>query len=231
MTAHRSCDGDADGSHEVIPRWMKRPINCDVCPVISYTFEMRMVKAIETRGGEQQVGDLLREARARQGLSVRALAARAGCSPSFISQVENGQTSPSISSLERLVQALGLTLGDFFRAARPPATVVRSHERAPVTTVWSQAQIEALGPGGVGQALEPVMIILAPGGQSGSQPYAHGGEVFALVFEGDVLLTLGESVQHLVRGDAATFPAETAHHWENMGDDVARVVVVSSRAR
>jgi transcriptional regulator with XRE-family HTH domain len=191
---------------------------------------MRVVKPAEAPASEQSVGDLLREARARQGLSVRALAARAGCSPSFISQVERGQASPSISSLERLVQALGLTLGDFFRATRLPVTVVRSHERATVTNAWSQAQIEALGPG-VGHALEPMMIVLAPGGRSGSPPYALDSEVFALVFEGDVLLTLGETAHRLARGDAATFPAETPHRWENMGGDVARVVVVSSRAR
>jgi uncharacterized cupin superfamily protein len=76
-----------------------------------------------------------------------------------------------------------------------------------------------------------MMITLAPGGQSGSQPYAHGGDVFALVFEGSVLLTLGEEGHRLARGDAATFPAETPHRWENAGQDEARVVVVSSRAR
>jgi transcriptional regulator with XRE-family HTH domain len=190
-----------------------------------------MVKPVEAPAGEQQVGDLLREARARQGLSVRALAARASCSPSFVSQVENGQASPSISSLERLVQPLGLTLGEFFRAAKPPATVLRSHERATVTNAWSQAHIEALGPGGAGHALEPMMIVLASGGQSGSQQYAHGGDVFALVFEGDVHLTLGEAIHRLTRGDAATFPAETPHRWQNLGNDVARVVVVSSRSR
>jgi len=190
-----------------------------------------VVKPGEAPASEQSVGDLLREARARQGLSVRALAARAGCSPSFISQAERGQASPSISSLERLVQALGLTLGDFFRAARSPATVVRSHERATVTNAWSQAQIKALGPGGVGHALEPMMIVLAPGGRSGGPPYARDSEVFALVFEGEALLTLGETAHRLARGDAATLPAETPHRWENIGGDVARVVVVSSRAR
>jgi transcriptional regulator with XRE-family HTH domain len=190
-----------------------------------------MVKPVEAPAGEQQVGNLLREARTRQGLSVRALAARAGCSPSFISQVENGQASPSISSLERLVQPLGLTLGDFFRPATSPTTVVRLHERADLANTWSHAQIEALGPSGVGQALEPVMITLAPGGQSGSHPYVHGSDVFALVFEGDVLLSLGEAVHSLARGDAATFSAETPHRWQNSGQDAARVVVVSSRAR
>src|SRR5918997_4837277 len=134
--------GVRTGPRHVIPDRIQRPIKCDVCPVTSYTSVMRMVKAAETASREQQVGDHLRDVRTRQGFSVRALAARAGCSPSFISQVEHGQASPSIASLERLVQALGMTLGDFFRTSTPPA-VVRSHERAALTNTWSHAKIEA----------------------------------------------------------------------------------------
>jgi transcriptional regulator with XRE-family HTH domain len=191
---------------------------------------MEMVKATEMASSEQQVGDHLRNVRTRQGFSVRALAARAGCSPSFISQVEHGQASPSISSLERLVQALGMTLGDFFRTTTPPA-VVRSHERAALTNSWSRAKIEALGPARAGHALEPLMITLDPGGESGSPPYARDGDEFAFVCEGDVQLTLGEAVHRLARGDAATFSADTPHRWENVGRDPARIVVVSARAR
>ena len=189
-----------------------------------------MVKATEMASSEQQVGDHLRDVRTRQGFSVRALAARAGCSPSFISQVEHGQASPSISSLERLVQALGMTLGDFFRATTPPS-VVRSHERAALTNSWSRAKIEALGPARAGHALEPLMITLDPGGESSSAPYARDGDEFAFVCEGDVQLTLGEAVHRLARGDAATFSADTPHRWENVGRDPARIVVVSARAR
>ena len=106
---------------------------------------MRMVKAVETASNEQLVGDHLRDVRTRQGFSVRALAARAGCSPSFISQVEHGQASPSISSLERLVPALGMTQGDFFRASTSPA-VVRSHKRAALTPSWSGAHRRGFRP-------------------------------------------------------------------------------------
>jgi len=189
-----------------------------------------MVKAVETASSEQQVGDHLRDVRTRQGLSVRALAARAGCSPSFISQVEHGQASPSISSLERLVQALGMTLGDFFRAATPPS-VVRSHERAALIGSWPGAQIETLAAAGAASALQPVMITLEPGGQSASPPYARDGESFAFVCEGDVLLTLGDATHPLSRGDAATFSSETPHRWENAGGELARLVVVSARGR
>jgi transcriptional regulator with XRE-family HTH domain len=191
---------------------------------------MGMVKADETASREQQVGDHLRDVRTRQRLSVRALAARAGCSPSFISQVEHGQASPSISSLERLVQALGMTLGDFFRANTPPA-VVRSDERTALTHAWSRAQIEVLAPAGAGRALEPLLITLEPGGQSDSQPYAPGGDGFAFICEGDVQLTVSETVHRLARGDAATFSGERPHRWENVGREPARIVVVSARAR
>jgi transcriptional regulator with XRE-family HTH domain len=191
---------------------------------------MRMVKSAETPTSEQQVGDHLRDVRTRQGFSVRALAARAGCSPSFVSQVEHGQASPSIASLERLVQALGMTLGDFFRANTPPA-VMRSHERVALKNTWSRAQIEALAPTGAGHALEPLLITLEPGGQSGSQPYARGGDEFAFVCEGDVQLTLDEAAHRLTRGDAATFSGETPHRWENVGREPARIVIVSARAR
>jgi transcriptional regulator with XRE-family HTH domain len=158
------------------------------------------------------------------------LAARAGCSPSFISQVEHGQASPSIATLERLVQALGMSLGDFFRANTPPA-VVRSHERTALTHSWSRAQIEALAPVGAGGALEPLLITLEPSGQSGSQPYAPGGDEFAFVCEGEVQLTVGETVHRLTRGDAATFSGESPHRWENVGRETARIMVVCARAR
>ena len=96
-----------------------------------------------------------------------------GMFSSFISQVEHGQASPSISSLERLVQALGMTLGDFFRANTPPA-VVRSHERTALTHAWSRAQIEALAPGR-GRGAQP--LFHWSGRADDSRPYYGGTEV------------------------------------------------------
>jgi len=187
-----------------------------------------MVKESAALTSEQHIGELVRELRTRQGLSLRTLAARAGFSPSFVSQVERGQASPSIASLERLAQALGVTLGDFFRATTG-AVVTRASERAGLSSAWSNAQIEALGPTGPGRSFEAMMITLAPGGQSGGRSSVHGGNEFAFVFEGEIRLTLGETVHQLARGDAATFSAETPHRWENAGSDPARIVVVSAR--
>jgi quercetin dioxygenase-like cupin family protein/DNA-binding transcriptional regulator YiaG len=179
---------------------------------------------------DQRVGEAIRALRVRQVLSVRTLAARAGFSPSFLSQVEHGQASPSIASLERIAAALGVSVGDFFPCDRSVTTaVVRSSGRPELTSAWSHATVEALGPVGGGRSLEAVMLTLDPGGRSGAQPFAHSGQEFAIVFEGDVRLTLGDAVHNLGRGDSATFPAETPHQWENLSLAPARVVIVSAR--
>ena len=61
----------------------------------------------------QIIGEHIRRLRSDRGLSVRAFAAQTGFSPSFISQLENGQVSPSLGSLQKIADALGVTLGEF----------------------------------------------------------------------------------------------------------------------
>jgi uncharacterized cupin superfamily protein len=55
------------------------------------------------------------------------------------------------------------------------------------------------------------------------------GEEFALIFDGEVSLTLGTEVHVLCRGDTASFASETPHLWENSGPAAAQIVIVSPR--
>src|SRR5688572_33407883 len=98
---------------------------------------------------EASLGPSVRRLREAQQLSLRTLAERTGFSASFLSQVENGQASPSISSMERIATALGVSLGEFFQTAETnPLPVVRADARAVLNSGWSKAQLEALGAGG-----------------------------------------------------------------------------------
>lgn len=178
---------------------------------------------------EENVGEAVRRLRSDRSLSVRTLAGRSGFSPSFISQIELNQASPSIASLERLAAALGVTLGDFFRGPDAPATAVtRAARRRRLTSWWSRARIEALSPMTAGRRFEAVLITIAPGGASGKRPYGRSGEHFAFVLEGAARLTLGLAVHDLAVGDAVTFNAATPHLWENAGTQRTRLVIVSS---
>jgi transcriptional regulator with XRE-family HTH domain len=176
------------------------------------------------------VGERLRQLRTQRDLSVRALAAKAGFSPSFISQVEHDQVSPSIASLERIAAVLGITLGGFFTESPfSPVAVVRVADRQELVSSWSQATLEALGPAGGTQALEPIMITLAPGGRSGARLHAALGEQFALVCNGEVTLTLPDHTYALRQGDAVSLAAVMPHQWQNPGAEPARVLLVTAR--
>lgn len=209
------------------------PPQHDDCSVVLYNHGMSMVnvEAPASVSSEHRVGDLIRTLRSERQLSVRTLAGRSGFSPSFVSQVEHGQASPSIASLERIVQVLGVTLGEFFhRLGGSPMTVVRVNDRAELNSVWSRAKIEALGPAGPGHALEALMITLKPGGRSASQPSAHQSDEFALVVSGEVRLVLESESHDLAPGDSATISAGTLHHWENTNLTETQFLVVSVRA-
>lgn len=184
--------------------------------------------------GRKTVGERLRQLREEKRISVRKLAELTEFSASFISQVENGQASPSIGSLERIASAVGVTLGEFFAAPisdGKAGLIVRTAAREHLKSAWSNAQIEALAPMSAGRKLEPVLITLEPGGRSGKRPHPHAMEEFAFVLEGRVRLTLGEEAHDLEPGDAVTITPEQARAWENTGSVPSRILVVSARIR
>ena len=180
--------------------------------------------------GDERLGEVVRLLRERQHLGLRTLAERTGFSASFLSQVENGQASPSIASLQRIATALGVTLAEFFAttAAEPTAPVVRVASRRGLTSEWSRARIEALAAPRRRARLHPLLVTLDPGGQSGRGVRPAENEEFALVLEGEVVLTLGTAEHTLVSGDAATIPAGTPRQWANTADRVTRIVIVEA---
>jgi transcriptional regulator with XRE-family HTH domain len=181
---------------------------------------------------QKTMGARLRQFRSERKVSVRKLAELTEFSASFISQVENGQASPSISSLERIAGALGVTLGEFFTAADRPGDarlLVRDRARRRLTSSWSIAQIEALGPMDGDRALEPILITLQSGGRSGKQPRVHAMEQFAFVLKGKVRLRVDDRAYALKAGDAVTILRRQERLWENKGPLPARILIVSVR--
>jgi transcriptional regulator with XRE-family HTH domain len=179
------------------------------------------------------IGEHVRKLRSRRHVSVRAFAAQTGFSPSFISQLENGQVSPSLGSLQRIAQALGVTLGEFFAATAEgeESLVVRTPERRRLDSTWTDAHLEALGPMSRSRRLEPVLAIFGPGGRSGKHLHSNPHEEFAFVVRGRVTLVLGDEESELGPGDAVTLPAHALHRWENRSDGRVEILLVSSRAR
>ena len=179
---------------------------------------------------EAAVGETVQRLRAESKLTLRTLATRSGFSASFLSQVENGQASPSIASLERLARALGVGLADFFRQETPArGLVMRRSERGRLTSQWSKAQVEPLVPPESLRRLEGILIILEPGGRSGRETSAQPHEQIGLVLEGEVVLSVASAVHVLTVGDAAAIPAHSPHSWENRSLLPVRIALVAAR--
>jgi len=179
---------------------------------------------------EQSLGDALRRLRDRERVSIRTLASKCGFSPSFISQVELNQASPSLASLERIATGLGVTLGEFFLTAeRSGPALVRSSHRLVLQSGWSSSQIESLGSPGIGNRLEALLVTIRPEGTSGKRMYPSNTELFAMVLAGSVRLELPDGTQVLRRGDAITIPAGTPHRWENKGTRDVQLLKITPR--
>src|SRR5271169_1144986 len=134
---------------------------------------------------EQTLGNSLRYLREQQGISLRALAERTDFSASFLSQIENGQCSPSISSMEKIANALGVTLGQFFLSANQHAAqVVRASDRARMALDWSRAEIASLGSLPDGSHFRASMITIKPGGLTGKHATPSIADEFSIVFAG-----------------------------------------------
>jgi transcriptional regulator with XRE-family HTH domain len=182
----------------------------------------------------QIIGEHIRRLRLRRHVSVRAFAAQTGFSASFISQLENGQVSPSLGSLQKIAEALGVTLGEFFAATASGSEedlIVRPSERRRLDSTWTDAHLEALGSMTRSRRLEPVLAIFGPGGMSGKHVHSHSREEFAFVIRGKVALTLGDEENELGPGDAVTLPAHAPHRWQNRGAETVEVLMISSRAQ
>lgn len=181
------------------------------------------------------IGSLIRERRTSVSMSVRALARLSGFSASFISQVEHGQASPSIASLEKIALALGLTLGSFFasRATGEASNVTIMHagEGQSLLSEWSLATFRKLGSNASEATLESLIIELAAGGRSGHQPAPRSMETFAFVVAGTLMLHLPDVVYPLGPGDSATVPIGLAHCWTNESDQTSRLLMISDRQR
>jgi DNA-binding transcriptional MerR regulator/quercetin dioxygenase-like cupin family protein len=165
---------------------------------------------------EQPLGEKLRAARHRRGLSLRDASRQAGLSVSHLSAIECGTRNASLAGLQRLAVALGIQVSGLFGdGQRPARRVVRAGQRPVLDTGDRRVRIESLSVGA--QLLEPHIYVVEPGG--GSQgSYHHDGEETVYVLAGEVEFWLNEVERHTVRaGDCLTFPSTLAHRWQNSG--------------
>jgi transcriptional regulator with XRE-family HTH domain len=180
------------------------------------------------------VGPRIRALRDAMKLSLRDLAERSGVSAPMLSQVERGETSPTLAVAARIAAGLELRLSQLLRLDEGgQVAIVRAGERgAGASDPSSGHSAEILTPPLPGQRAELSRHMLRPGAATGGpgDPPMHepGSRETTLVQDGRVVLQIDDERHDLAAGDCVTFDADLPHHFENPGPDEAVLLAVVS---
>ncbi len=166
------------------------------------------------------IGARVKALREAAGLSLRDLAERSGVSAPMLSQVERGETSPTLTVAVRIASGLDLRLSQLLRLDEGGAvTVVHASERQRGGNKRRGHSFEVLTSSQPGQRAELSRHTLAPNGATGAEddPPMHepGSRETALVELGSLVLVCDGERYELSEGDCVTFDADLPHHFEN----------------
>ena len=167
----------------------------------------------------ENLGQKLKNLRARHGLSQRKLAALSGVSNATISLIEHGRTDPSMGMLKRILDAMGVSFSEFFSA----------EQRGAEKCFFSRDDLTEIGSGPisfrqVGSDLSDHQLQLmyerySPGADTGQSMLSHAAEEAGIVLSGHLEVTVGEQVSVLHPGDAYLFNSRLPHRFRNTGKE------------
>lgn len=169
----------------------------------------------------------IKAARVGKGFTLDRVAELSGLGKGLLSKVENFRVTPSLPTLARLTEALGLTMAELLEGldSKPQISIVRRGERREVERDQSNIRYFSLAHGRPDREMDPFELVIPPHGGR-REPMPHEGEEFLLVLDGAVEFEYGDESHRLETGDAVYFDAEVNHRASNPGDAPARVLCV-----
>ncbi|WP_204112353.1 helix-turn-helix domain-containing protein [Shimia biformata] len=173
----------------------------------------------------------LKQARQKQGLSLDAVAKLSGVSRSMVSQIERGESSPTIATLWNLTKALQVDFAGLLDDSEPvdKIAVIRNSDVPSFDNMGQGCLIRILSPPEEAGGHEVYDIRLEPGGALTSQPHARGATEQLTVLDGTVKVTSGTAVTTLSEGDTAQYAADLPHAIQSP-DGPARVFLIVKNA-
>ncbi len=171
------------------------------------------------------IGKKLKRLRIKHQLTLEELANRSELSKGFLSQLENNNCSPSISTLEDLLEVLGSSLQEFF-SEKSEESIVFS-EKDYYENEQQEYRIDYLVPNAQKNAMEPIRITIYPDGSS-QEIIPHDGEDFGFVLSGCADLIYGGEKYHLKKGDTFYVNCNENYHIQNNGKRDCELIWIST---
>lgn len=170
------------------------------------------------------VGTRLKQLRQNRDLSQRELAKRAGVTNSTISLIEQNSVSPSISSLKKILDALPVSISEFF--AGEGLANEQVFYRADELTEIGDGNLSwrLVGARRPNRSMSLLHERYPPGADTGEDMLEHAGEEGGVVVAGSIEISVNGDTQVLHQGDAYYFDSRLPHRFRNVGDDECVVV-------
>lgn len=178
----------------------------------------------------RQIGEDIRALRKARGMTLKDLAATVGRSLGWLSQIERGQTTPSVRDLGQIADTFGINISFFFRSASrdeaEQGLILRAADRTPIGSTESGLTEELLSPSLSG-SFEMIKSVFAPRSDSGGFIRTRDREDGGVVISGHLSLTIGDLTVDLAPGDSFQFTGRD-YAWKNPHDEPATLIWVIS---
>lgn len=168
--------------------------------------------------------------RSQHGLSLEQLADRTGLTKSYLSKVERGLSTPSISAALKIAGALHVEVPRLFETQATDDLVSVTHKADRLRVASGERLIEIMAQGMPGKQMQPFLIEPPDTFADGPQPHEHSGEEFLFVLAGRVEMEFPGHIETLSQGDSVYFRAEIRHRLRRVGKATARALVVIAKS-
>lgn len=175
-------------------------------------------------GTNEEIGVRLRYIRLRNGLSQRALAKRAGVVNSTISLIESGQTNPSVGALKRILEAIPISLAEFFSPTDERKEQIFFKKNDLTEIGKGGISFLQIGDNMVGRSVQIMKETYTPGSDTGKVKLAHDGEEGGVIISGRLEVTVDDQRRVLGPGDAYYFSSRRPHRFRCIGKEICEVV-------
>jgi len=174
-----------------------------------------------------EIGNKIKNLRLQTGLTQEELADRCELSKAFISLLERDMTSPSMATLEDILNALGTNFAQFFREETRERIVYGKDDCSVKRDVELGNEICWLIPNAQKNEMEPIMVTIEPGGST-YPDNPHEGEEFGYVIDGAVNIVIDGQKYPAKKGESFYMISDKPHHLECSGKKTAKVIWISS---
>lgn len=172
------------------------------------------------------VGQRLREYRLARGFSIRELAEKSGLAVNTLSLIENQKSSPSVNTLVQLAKALEIPLANLFEPLHASRDFILSKKGQRRSMCQDGIRVEDCGFEMVSQPIQPCVVTMPAGKDSGPHPVVHTGYEFIFCLSGEIDYFVQNKRHTLKEGDSLLFEARLPHCWINLGSEPAVYLLI-----